>query len=513
MKILNDTLKTIFYYIALFGLITTSDYHGKNREKGAKGTEKSQRAAPRLGQKAHKRLESFSVAVVGKQVITDQDVKSRMAMEAVFLRRSITPKNYVKMYTDAALALVNEARQNQAPNLLMAMAKKSLQTQSVTVLLPEEIKKEVDERILAMAKGNAMTLKEFRSHLGPHYDPFYKRQESMTTFQRFLMLKWGSRAMRNIADNAITKARKKWQAKQKSVQYRVGEIVIYNRRNDAHQKILEIESLLQRGEVVFSEMAYQESEAKTNENGGDCGWNVLEYFDRPVQDFLRKASIGDISPIIALPTARNPEKWVVVLYRDQRNPEADKSDKDAKDPGDDFFRNILFGTELERLSKIEMEELKKSYPSTLNIPKNLTMPSDFNTVMIQSDQSNEDSSQEEPQAEDTKADEAVERGSGANGGQREEDPLSALGEDSVIDGEDHAETDDAIGVGMESDGDDGSDTLADSRDEAVDEVDNGADNEADDGAETSPHGFGQTPFSLKQPTQGTFGPFAAAGGF
>ena len=142
MKILNDTLKGIFYYIALLCLITTSVCQGKSRKKGVKGPVKAQQRASRLGEKRQKRLESFSVAVVGKQVVTDQDVKNRLAMEAVFLRRSITPKNYVKMYTDAALALVNEARQNQAPNLLLAMAKKSLQTQSVTVLLPEEIKKE-----------------------------------------------------------------------------------------------------------------------------------------------------------------------------------------------------------------------------------------------------------------------------------------------------------------------------------------------------------------------------------
>lgn len=488
MKILNDTLKTVFYYIALLGLITTSLCQGKNSKKGIKGQSKAQQTVSPLDEKSKRRLESFSVAVVGKQVITDQDVKSRLAMEAVFLRRSITPKNYVKMYTDAALALVNEARQNQAPNLVLAMAKKSLQTQSVSVLLPEEIKKEVEDRILAMAKGNAMTLNEFRLHLGPHYDPFYKRQESMITFQRFLMLKWGSRAMRNIADNAIAKARKKWQAKQKSVQYRVGEIVMYNRRNDGsdYQKISEIQSLLQGGDVVFSEMAYQESEAKTNENGGDCGWNVLEYFDRPVQDFLRKASIGDISPIIALPTARNPEKWVVVLYRDQRNPAADQSDEDTKDPGDDFFRNALFGTELERLSKIEMEELKKSYPSTLNIPKNLTMPSDFNTVMIQSDQAQSSEPEEEKRTEVPAADEAGEGGTASdNGEQSIEDELNAL---ASADGETQAHSDDEV-----SDG-----TVDETSGEMVEDV-------------NTDHAFGQQPLSLGQ-NQGNFGPFGAGRG-
>ena len=507
MKILNNTLKTIFYYIALLGLITISVCQGKNSKKGVKGQAKAQREASRLHEKAQTRLESFSVAVVGKQVVTDQDVKSRLAMEAVFLRRSITPKNYVKMYTDAALALVNEARQNQAPTLVLAMAKKSLQTQSVGVLLPEEIKKEVDERILSMAKGNAMTLNEFRLHLGPHYDPFYKRQESMITFQRFLVLKWGGRAMRNIADNAITKARKKWQAKQKSVQYRVGEIVIYNRRNDRsdYQKISEIQSLLQAGEVVFSEMAYQESDAKTSENGGDCGWNVLEYFDRPVQDFLRAASIGDISPIIALPTAGNPEKWVVVLYRDQRNPEAHQSDEDSKDPGDDFFRNSLFGTELERLSKIEMEELKKSYPSTLNIPKNLTMPSDFNNFMIQSNQVRNSEPEEEKLAEGTGADEAVQDGAGedrtgqANGQQSTEDELNAL---ASVDGETQADSGDEVSDNTGDEAVDGS--LEEVGDEVGDEIVEDVSTQAD--------AFGQKPFSLGQ-SQGNFGPFGGAGRF
>jgi hypothetical protein len=468
MKIFNYTVKTIFYYIALLCSVTTTVCHGKNSKKGSKGQAKVMQEASRLGEKSQKFLESFSVAVVGKQVITDQDVKSRLAMEAVFLHRSITPKNYVKMYTDAALALVNEARQNQAPNLLLAMAKKTLQTQSVSVLLPEEIKKEVDERILAMAKANAMTLNQFRLHLGPHYNSFYKRQESMITFQRFLILKWGARAMRNIADNAIKKARKKWQTKQKSVQYRIGEIVIYNRRNDPsdYQKISDIQSLLQGGEVVFSEMAYQESDAKTNENGGDCGWNVLEHFDRPVQDFLRTASIGDISPIIALPTARNPEKWVVVLYRDQRNPETDTTDKDVKDPGDDFFRNILFGTELERLSKIEMEELKKSYPSTLHIPKNLTMPSDFNQGMRQSDQERNSAPEAEHSADTTGEDR-----------ESTEDQLRALGEDTAVDGENQAEAGDGT----------------------VDEA------ETDDGVETQADDFGQRPFALGQANQGHLG--------
>jgi hypothetical protein len=488
MKTFNYTVKTIFYYIALLGMITISVCQGKNSKKGLKGQEKVKQEASVLDKKAHKHLESFSVAVVGKQVITDQDVKRRLAMEAVFLRRSITPKNYVKMYTDAALALVNEARQSQAPTLLLAMAKKSLQTQSVSALLPEEIKKELDDRILAMAKGNAMTLDEFRSYLGPHYDPFCERQEAMITFQRFVMLKWGSRAMRNIADNAIAKARKKRQAKQKSVQYRVGEIVVYNRRNDGsdYQKILEIQRLLQGGDVVFSEMAYQESDAKTNENGGDCGWNVLEYFDRPVQDFLRTASIGDISPIIALPTARNPEKWVVVLYKDQRHPKTNQSDEDTKDPGDDFFRNILFGTELERLSKIEMEELKKSYPSTLYIPKNLTMPSDFN-VMIRSDESG-DSEPEKP-AEGT---EAAERETAQE--QSTEDELNALAsvdtEDQADSGNEEAETGEGVDDGIHNETEAGDETV---------EEENAADT------------FGQTPLSLGQ-NQANLGPFGGGGG-
>lgn len=495
MKKLNNTAKTIFYYIALLGLITTTPCQGKSGKKTFKGREKAPSSASHLAARPQHSLHSFSVAVVGKQVVTDQDVKRRLAMEALFLRRAITPKNYAKMYTDAAVALVNEARQNQAPNLLLAMAKKSFQTQAVSTLLPEEIKKEVDDRIRAMAKGNGMTLDQFRLHLGPHYDPFYKRQESMITFQRFLMLKWGSRAMRNIADHAIAKARKKWQAKQNSVQYRVGEIVIYNRRNDGsdYQKIMDIQGLLQTGDVVFSEMAYQESDAKTNENGGDCGWNVLEYFDRPVQDFLRTASIGDISPIIALPTARNPEKWVVVLYRDQRHPETNTRDKVTKDPGDDFFRNILFGAELERLSKIEMEELKKSYPSTLNIPKDLTMPSDFNAVMTQSNPSRDS----EPEAE--KPEEGI--GSAERETEQEqsiEDELNAL---ASVDTETQADSDPETGA----------ETVKDEDDEAVGheteaETSDGADDETIKAVMAPTDAFGQKPWTLGN-NQGGFGSF------
>ena len=182
--------------------------------------------------------------------------------------------------------------------------------------------------------------------------------------------------MRNITDNALAKARKKWQMMQKSLQYRIGEIVIHNRTSGGsdYEKIKEIASLLKTGDGVFSEIAYQSSDSKSSEKGGDCGWNMLENFDRPIQDFLRTASIGDISPIMALPTAGHPEKWVLVLYMDQRNPESGPVDKD---PGDDFFRNQLFSIELERLAKIEMEELKKSYPSTLHIPKHMKMPSEF----------------------------------------------------------------------------------------------------------------------------------------
>jgi parvulin-like peptidyl-prolyl isomerase len=257
------------------------------------------------------------------------------------------------------------------------MIKKIHQTHAADALLPSEIKKEVESRMETMAKNNNMTIAQFRGFLGPHYYSFYRRQESMVAFQRFLMVKSGPRAMRNIVSTAIAKARKKWKALQGADQYRISEIIIYNRGEAgfSRDKIAELAALLSSGEA-FSELASRSSESRTSQNNGDCGWHILDYFDRPIQDFLKNASIGDISPIIPLPTPRNPEKWALILVTDRRSPLKNGALSEAeKDPGDEVFRNNLFAAELERLSKAEMEDLEKSFPCTLNIGKKMTMPS------------------------------------------------------------------------------------------------------------------------------------------
>jgi hypothetical protein len=320
--------------------------------------------------------EGFAVAFVGKEVITHQDVCDRLDMEAQLLHREISTKDYKRLYIQAANALINEARQRQAPRRLFSMATKFYQTQAVTALTQSEIDKEVKDRMENMAKNNNMSLAEFQKFLGSHYKTFYRRQESMVAFQRFLMVKWGARAMRNIVDKAIAKARKKWLAMRGADRYRVSEIVIYNRSGQGleYDQIKEIQGLLANGEP-FADLANRSSDAHTSEMGGDCGWQVLSYFDRPIRDFLTHASVGDISPIIALPTERNPEKWVIVLWMDQRSAkEAKAAGVLEKDPGDEVFRNNLFALELERLSKEEMQDLKRSFPCVLNIPKTVLMP-------------------------------------------------------------------------------------------------------------------------------------------
>lgn len=316
-----------------------------------------------------KTLESYSVGVVGKEVITHQDVLQRLAMETKFFRRVLTPENYSKLYEQSLESLVNESRQRQAPTRLISMAKNAHQTQAIKGLLPAEIKREVEERLKSMAESNHMTPTQFREFLGENYSTFYQKQEAMVSFQRFLMVKWGARAMRNIVGNAIAKARKKWKSLQGSTQYKVSEIVIYNRQGKAfsQDQMLEIQELLNGGES-FSELASRFSQARSSEHSGDCGWRVLNYFDGPLQDFLRTAAIGDISPVFALPTAAHPEKWVIILLTDQRTPGRDGVALE-QDPGDDVFRNNLFAMELERLAKSEMEDLAKSFPCTLNIKK------------------------------------------------------------------------------------------------------------------------------------------------
>ncbi len=333
---------------------------------------------PLLGAKKQN-LEGFAVAVVGKEVVTHHDVLERLKMETLFGKPIMDEAKFKNIYQkqrykQAAEAMVNEARQIQAVARLAIMAKTMHQSKAGFSLLPSEIKKNAEDRVKAFAENNGITLAKLKELLGSSYASFYKQQEARGAFQQFLLAKWGYLIRKNITDQAVAKERKKWEKvrTQKEKQYFVREIVIYDRGGAdlAKEKVHEVLTMLNKGHSFVQLVELFSENSLSREKGGMREAQGLEYFEPPVRDFLKNAQDGDISQPIALPTARSPKKWILVLLI-RADVVTDQGQKKA--PDDDFFRNRLFNIEMERLAAEELVILARTFPCTLNIRQDLNL--------------------------------------------------------------------------------------------------------------------------------------------
>jgi hypothetical protein len=350
-----------------------------------------------------------TVAVVGKTGVTNYDILSRLRMEALFGKGDLDAGKFQaayqkKRYIETAEALVNEARQNQATERLATMAKNMHQSKAGFFLRPSEIKKAVEERMNMFAKNNNMSLDKLKNLLGSSYVSFYKQQQARVAFQQFLLAKWGYLIRKKISVQAVEKERKKWKKMQGAKQYFIREIVIYDRgsENRAKEKISEVLTMFNNGQNFLQLVELFSENGLSREKGGMREPQTLEYFEPPVQAFLKHAQDGDISTPIPLPTAGNPKKWILVLLIgtnaavgvDSAGTNGAGANGARKEPNDDFFRDRLFGIEMDRLASEELANLARMYPCTINIPKDLNLggvlaprepaPSDTDEVAVDS---------------------------------------------------------------------------------------------------------------------------------
>jgi hypothetical protein len=371
MRKMNLSVRSAFFYITSLCVICTTLFNWNSVILAEKHS-----------------IADYSVAVVGKEVITHKDVLDRLELAMKFLGKAISEKNFRDNYDQTLHTLIDESRQRQGPNRYLAMVKKAYKTQYGKMFGPMAVQKELKNHLANIASNLKKTEEEFKISLGPLYYSFYRREEARVTYQMFLRFRHGHSAInRSLASKAIANARKKWLKQRDKVQYRISEIVVYNRDPALSKTTMAVISDALSEGSAFSMIAAEYSQAPSREQNGDYGWHALDHFSQPVQTFLKTSEIGDMSPFIPLPTPRNPQKWVMVLFTDQHAPEnKGPKSKQQKDPGNEFFQSVVFGEELERLSKEEMGSLRKNFPCTPHIPKNLTMPKNFGGEVVASEE-------------------------------------------------------------------------------------------------------------------------------
>jgi hypothetical protein len=302
----------------------------------------------------------YTVAMVGSACVAHSDVIKRMKWTEFVTQRPIHAKVFDKIYQQTLISLIQEVRHMQNLIRVRKLVKDGFRSNEAPFLNDDFLHRYTKEM---MAKAYPLPVDQLKKMAGDLYPTLYQMWFARIVTNFCVRVLYG-KELQEPMEAAIRSQMKRNEGLNKEVWYRTKDIEVYNHHGQwsvDNNPLRTVRDMLEDG-APFSQLAIQWSDGSRNASG-DGSWRALSIFPKAVQSFLTQAVIGDISPIVAVPTPNNPQKFILVLLCDVQQP--DNHPRQSLKEKRALAMRALMEIKMARCHKKMNALLQRLYPSRL----------------------------------------------------------------------------------------------------------------------------------------------------